>query len=138
MIVPTLTYYHVHLVNRNVVQKRNLNSFVVRARNIINDRSSQTILSSLENIAKQQLCLFVRKCLDKNTTEHFHNYFELLQHRIGTRNNHVSLKLPKVKTEYGKRSVQFLGAKIYNSLPLSLKKVENFAKFKSELKCFYK
>ena len=139
MIVPILTYYSVHLINRKLIHQRNLKSFVTRAKNIINKNSSQPInLHPLEIIAEQRLCLFVRKCLDKNTIEHFQTYFELLQHRIGTRNKNVSLKLPKVRTEYGKRSVKFLGAKGYNSLPLEMKKIEHYAKFKNDLRCSHK
>ena len=135
MIVPILTYYSVHLINRKLVHQRNLKSFVIRAKNIIYKNSSQPInLHPLEIIAEQRLCFFVRKCLDKNTIEHFQTYFELLQHRIGTRNKNVSLNLPKVRTEYGKRTVKFLGAKVYNSLPLEMKKIEHYAKFKNDLR----
>ena len=133
MIVPVLTYCSVHLINRKLVHQRNLKSFVTRAKNIINKNSSQPInLHALEIIAEQLLCLFVRKCLDNNTVEHFQTYFELLQDRIGTRNKNVFLKLPKVRTEYGKRSVKFVGAKVYNSLPLEITKIEHYAKFKNE------
>ena len=139
MIVPILTYYSVHLINKKLVYQRNLKPVVTRAKNIINKNSSQPInLHPLEIIDEQRLCFFVRKCLDKNTIEHFQTYFELLQHCIGTRNKNVSLKLPKVRTEYGKRSVKFLGAKVYNSLPLEMKKIEHYAKFKNDLRCSHK
>ena len=36
MIVPILTYYSVHLINKKLVHQRNLKSFVTRAKNIIN------------------------------------------------------------------------------------------------------
>ena len=112
---------------------------MVKYRLQTNKNSSQPInLHPLEIIAEQRLCLFVRKCLDENTIEHFQTYFELLQHRIGTRNKNVSLKLPKVRTEYGKRSAKFIGAKVYNSLPLEMKKIEHYAKFKNDLRCSHK
>ena len=138
MIVPTLTYYNVHLTKRTNVQKQNLESFVNRAKNIIKHRSNDNIhLTSLENIGKQHLCLFVRRCLEKTVPENFENYFKLQQHSIGTRNNNVSIKLPKVRTEYGKRSVKFIGAQVYNSLPLNIRKSENLGEFKRGVKNFF-
>ena len=79
----------------------------------------------------------MRKCLNNDTFVHFKSYFELLKHRIGTRNKNISLKLPKVRTDYGKRTVKFLGAKFYNNLPLEMKRIENYEIFKNNLKCFH-
>ena len=38
-----------------------------------------------------------------------------------TRNNNKLLKLPKVKLEFGKKSLRFQGAKIFNSLPIAIR-----------------
>ena len=41
------------------------------------------------------------------------------------------IKLPKVKLEYGRSSVKYMGAKLFNDLPLDLRKKitdENFKK----------
>ena len=112
MIVPILTYYSVHLINRKLVHQRNLKSFVTRAKNIINKKSSQPInLHPLEIIAEQRLCLFVRKCLNKNTTEHFQTYFELLQHRIGLETKMSLLSFPKLELSMGRDLLNFSGQK---------------------------
>ena len=125
-------------MKQNVVQRRTLDSFVSRASNIVKNRSSKDVrLTPLDNIAKRQLCLFVRKCLDGTLPENFHDYFELVQHRIRTRNNGIPLQLPKVRTEYGKRAVRFLGAMFYNDLPIYVRKETNFTKFKNSLKQYF-
>ena len=40
------------------------------------------------------------------------------------------LSLPKMRTEYGKRSASFMCAKIYNNIPLTLRNEDNEHKFK--------
>ena len=51
-----------------------------------------------------------------------------------TRNNNLSLKLPKVRTEFGRKGFYFLGANAFNNLPLSVRLFENRSKFKNALK----
>ena len=48
----------------------------------------------------------------------FKNYFELLDTTVNTRNKNILLRLPKLKLEYGPRSTKYLGAKIFNDLPV--------------------
>ena len=118
MIVPLLTYYNTNQAKEKNTLKRKLNSFVERASKIIKNNSNKNVcLTPLENLAKRQLCVLVRNCLDKSLPENFQGYFDLLQHSLNTRNSNASLKLPKVRTEYGKRSVKFIGSKIYNDIP---------------------
>ena len=45
----------------------------------------------------------------------FKNYLERLNHNAITRNNGKTLKLPKVKLDFARRSFYFLGASIFNS-----------------------
>ena len=56
--------------------------------------------------------------------EVFQNYFERLNHLHNTRNNNLSLKFPKVRTEFGRKGFYFLGAKAFNDLPLSVRLFE--------------
>ena len=138
MIVPTVTHNCVLQGNLSAQQKYKLNSIVRRAKSIIKeDLSSNIDLPSLENETKRQNCFFVRKCLDGNVCEEFRNYFVPFEHRFGTRNKGYSLRLPMMKTEYGKRSVYFNGAKIYNALPIEIRKEQNFKIFKEKVKSFY-
>ena len=77
--------------------------------------------------------LTARKCLDGSLCSNFRNYFEVNGHHIRTRNNGLSLRLPKVKLSVAKQSFYFYGAKLYNSLPLSLRSTVDFKKFKELL-----
>ena len=52
----------------------------------------------------------------------FDNYFEIKTGGINTRNNNLFLKLPKVKLEFVKQSFYYLGAKIYNDLPIEIRR----------------
>ena len=119
MIVPTITYCSSLQANLTSTRKKCLQSFVNRASKITAHNSNISAkLSSMESITNRHLYNFVRKCLDNETCEQFENYYELLQHRLVTINNNTLLRLPKVRTKYGKRSVFFTGAKVYNELPI--------------------
>ena len=86
-------------------------------------------LPKLYSLIKREACIFVRKCLDSSTCENFNNYFDLFKHNIRTRNNGYQLKLPKIKLVIGKKAFRFLGAKIYNELPLEIRKTSDFEEF---------
>ena len=62
-------------------------------------------------------------CLNGTVCYPFKDYFQRLHHNtLNTRNNGKSVKLPKVKLDFARRSFYFLGASIFNSLPpLSLR-----------------
>ena len=138
MIVPTITYCSPLQANLTSTRKKCLQSFVNLASKIIAHNSNISAkLPSLESITNRHLCYFVRKFPDNETCEQFENYYELLQHRLGTRLNNALLRLPKVRTEYGKRSVLFTGAKVYNELPIETRKINDFMKFKLSVKRFY-
>ena len=46
--------------------------------------------------------------------------------------------LPRIKTEYARKSFMFMGAKVYNELPLELRKIENYNEFEKQLKDHFK
>ena len=65
-------------------------------------------------------------------------FFELHVSNINTRNCGSMIRLPKRKLEYGRISLQFMGAKIFNELPLEIRKQCFDKSFKSSLKGFLK
>ena len=75
-----------------------------------------------------------RKCLAKETCEQMQKHFTLQEHEKRTRNNNYTLRLPRIKTEYARKSFMFMGAKVYNDLPLELHKIENNKEFEKQLK----
>ena len=58
----------------------------------------------------------VKHCVKK---EVFENYFNIIGHSRGTRNNKRLLKLPKIKLEASRPSFFFGAAKIVNNLDIS-------------------
>ena len=62
--------------------------------------------------------------------------YELKVSKINTRNNGYMVKLPKTKLEYGRLSLKFMGAKIFNDLPLEIRKQCFVKSFKSSLKSY--
>ncbi len=89
-------------------------------------------------ILHKQSCSIVRKCLDNRMCTNFDNYFEIKTGSINTRNNNLFLKLPKAKLEFAKQSFYYLGAKIYNDLPIEIRREGDYDKFLKLLKDYYK
>ena len=124
-IVPILVYMGSLKLHLTTTQKGRLQSLERRVSAIATQQ-----VCSIENLIKRQCCIVVKKCLENDTCYNFKNYFQVNQHRINTRNNNNSLKLPRFKLEFGKKSFKYYGAKLYNELPLDLKLEEG--------KCFRK
>jgi hypothetical protein len=95
----------------------------------VND-DDKLVIRSIENQVKMRACSIVRNCIDGIVCENFQNYFSVIDHTIATRNNKHLLRLPKVKTEYARKSFYFCGAKEYNKLPLNLRIEDSSAKFR--------
>ena len=68
---------------------------------------------------------------------HRKGYFTNTEHNINTRNNGSSIKLPKAKLEFGRRSFAFQGAQVYDTLPRHLRNLYSRFLFKSNLKEFF-
>ena len=83
--------------------------------------SSKILIPFTMNIIKKNECMLVRKCLCQETCENLHDYFEISNHRFNTRNNGCLLKIPNVKLETTTKSFHFMGAKIYNELPIKIR-----------------
>ena len=50
-------------------------------------------------------------------------------HEKSTRNNNIYLKLPVVRTEFARKSAYFMAAKIYNDLPIDIRRCKSFERF---------
>ena len=82
---------------------------------------------------KIRACKLVRKCLDNDICDILKNYFTLQQHERETRNNKLILKLPSIKSEYAHKSFYFMSAKVYDDLPLKVRKIVNFSDFERKI-----
>ena len=52
----------------------------------------------------------------------FENYFKFLNTTVNIRNKNILLRFIKLKLEYGRRSPKYLGTKIFNDLPVEVRK----------------
>ena len=104
MIIPILTYSGILCLEHNKYQLDRFKSLENRSRKIIGE---QYEVSEIRNQIIMEACLTVRKCLDGSLCSNFRNYFEVNKHHIGTRNNGLSLRLPKVKLSVAKQSFCF-------------------------------
>ena len=75
------------------------------------------------------------KCL-RMGKDLFNNY-KLIKHRYETRNNEHLLRIPRVRREAGRKLSHFVGASVFNQLPLQTRKEESFMKFKNMLNNIY-
>ena len=53
---------------------------------------------------------------------------------MNTRNNNKSVVIPKVRTETGRKTFSFQGAKIFNKLPNNLQTETSLLRFKASSK----
>ena len=91
-------------------------------------------IQSVVSANKIRACKLVRKCIDKEICDIFQGYFEINDHNMRTRNNQCLVKFPKIKTEYERKSFPFMAAKIYNELPINIRKAEPFNAYEQHLK----
>ena len=101
-------------------------------------QSNQSKVPLLLNKNGIRCSTFIRKCLDNDVCDNFKNYFQLQEHSINTRNNRNILVIPKMRTEFGKKLFMYMGAKVYNELPLEIRKERNFKKYVGLIQLHYK
>ena len=62
--------------------------------------------------------------------------YDVISHSISTRGNKNLIRLPRVRTEAAKKSTQYQGALIYNSLPTDIRNEIYFSNFKRAIKSY--
>ena len=94
----------------------------------------------VRDIHELQLLSFIYDCQNKIAPAHFHSYFTPCYgvHSINTRQaSRGDLFLTRKTTfQYGIRSVQYSGAVLWNSLPVSIRNSLSHLTFVSKLKTF--
>jgi hypothetical protein len=78
-----------------------LSSFHDRAvKTVSTGKSIPAELPSVIQCNHKRACEIVRKCLVKDISSLFHDYFTIINHEKKTRNNDCLLRLPKIRNEY--------------------------------------
>ena len=131
VVLPIVTYCASINICSTDTQKRKLESIKNRGERIINRNCKYVAnLTSIHEIQKKHFCMLVFKCLNGKMNEHFHNYFEVLISNSQTRNNGISIRLPRVRLEQARKSFYFLGGKLYNGLSVKARRADSVKKFK--------
>ena len=92
MIMPCLTFNCTVNLNFTNTQEKRLTSLDRLAAKVLGKEQTPT-----KNEILKHAVLLVRKCLDKEACELFHDYFQKLNHNKATRNSRVSLRIPNVR-----------------------------------------
>ena len=135
MLQPILTYCGTLGLSFPDYRKEMIKNIERRGFKVIGNSSFNP--PSVNNLIKRKSCLFVFDCLQNNVCTPFKNYFERLVHSKATRNNGISVKLPKVRLEFGKKSFYYQGAKTFNNLPAELRSLDSRLKFKNKLRDYF-
>ena len=98
-------------------------------------------LLQLQDIHELQVASFVYDCINDFAPTYFDNFFTLLKtkHQIGTRQAMKgNIFLERRNTDqYGIRSIQFSGVKIWNSIPVKIRSSASRVSFRAEMKKYY-
>ena len=134
-IETTFTYSGILQLKTTDTQYKRLASFHHRSlRTIQGNSNTCDEIQSVTNANKICACKLVRKCIDKDISDTFEGYLEINDHKMRTRNIQCLVKLPKITTEYARKSFRFMGARIYNELPISICKTESLNAYEQHLK----
>ena len=139
MVIPVLTYCSLVCTCATNAQKNRLESFEKRAARIIFGALNQPMagkMPSVETIQKTKSCALTFRCLKKDVYQNFLNYFTVIDSNIATRNQGCCIKLPKVNLKIAKKGFYFYGGKLFNELPLKIRRSETLQLFKRELDKF--
>ena len=132
MIVPLLTYAGPLKTYFTATQLSRLSSLHDRAKFV----TKNTGIKNISNEISRQNCLFVKKCITKETSSWcFDNYFTIiLNENRRTRNSGCLLRIPSVKLELSRSSFYFGAATLFNKLPLEIRAKPKTSEFRLALK----
>ena len=136
MVQPVMTYCSIAFATLSETNETRFRKIEKRALKIIfgAQHKMHRVWRSFASMRSIQCADFVFKCLNGTAPEVFHNYFMKLEHGKATRRDGTDLRMPKVRTESGKRGIYYSGTKIFNDLPLHLKTEKYYINFKKALK----
>ena len=134
MIQPVFTYCGLLQLKLNESQKSMLQSIDRRAKDIVClQHDSDYNVVPIQKLNRRRACLFVSNVVKGEVCENFNNYFHV--RKCNTRNNGCLVTLPRIRTEYARKSVSFMAAYVFNELPITIRKEvlsKNFPKILSD------
>ena len=134
LIVPLFTYCYLLKPVFNQTQTNRIKSFEHRIQEIIAAGKPLNCNVNILDCGKRRICEFAQDVLLRNVKPPINDYFTVAYTKANTRKKNLFVHVPKVKLEYGKQSIRFMGAKIFNDLPINIRKKCRDTNFKDLLK----
>ena len=131
LISLALIYNCIVQLNLTRTQLEKLKSIEARASSILKSKTCD-----LKHEIDKHAILLVRKCLNGIVCTNFQDYFMINEHNVRTRNRNILLQIPKVKLEFAKNGLFFMGARLYNLLPKDIR--ESADDFENKVNSFLK
>ena len=100
--------------------------------------SKECNVLSPEKSNLKRACVLVHNILNNDICDALQSHFSRHAHIKTTRNNKCLATLPSIKTEYARKGFHYMGAKLYNDLPIDVTTAENKKDFKEKLDLFLK
>ena len=138
MIVPVVTYCGILNLKLTTGQSRKLAALHERAIRIIVTNSKECSVLSPEKSKIKRACVLVHNILNNDICDALQSHITTHEHIKTTRNNKCLATLPRIKTEYGRKGFYYMGAKLYNDLPINVRTAENKKDFNEKLELFLK
>ena len=120
MIVPVVTYCGILNLKPTTGQSRKLAALHERAMRIIGMRSKECNVLSPERSNIKIACILVNNILNNDICDALQSHITTHEHTKTTRNNEWLATLPRIKTEYAQKGFYYMGAKLYNDLPIDM------------------
>ena len=135
MILPLLVYCN-FFIDMSPHKKQQFEKIQMRYLELINDKGNSIKLPSINHIRNKMCIIEVLKCLKGVSPPDYEKYFKRLDHCKCTHGNSYSSLLPQAKSQAGRNTFAFLGAKIFNKLPKTMKAESSIVKSKTACKDF--
>ena len=105
------------------------------AKHFLTEAYENLNILSIPSLHKLELTKFVHKIKSGTVPDTFVGAVNNIIHSHATRSmTRGNLALPQPRTDRGKTTIKYMGAKVWNSLPLPLKQITNTKTFVYELK----
>ena len=138
MIVPVVTYCGILNLKITTSQSKKLAAIHERAMGIIGMNPKEFSILSPEKVNIRRACVLVHNIMNNDICVALQSHFKKHAHIKTTRNNNCSATLPKINTEYARQGFFYMGAKLYNNLPKSVRTAANGKDFKEKQDIFLK
>ena len=128
----------IYILQKKVLKSITFSDIMVHSKPLFHDLQ----LLKLNDIHNLHISLFVYECVNGLFPAYFADFFNLLsnKHMFMTRQStkgNLFLERRNNTDQYGIRSIQFSGVKLWNSIPPNIRASKSLNTFRNELKKYY-